>query len=168
MSTYGYTPFPFFKMILIVSIILLLYYSKQINAFFKRKEDKDTPVSKYYYLAVLIPLFIICYYDAMYSTFSLHSLGVSDENHRKMFDYVFKCLGAYGIIQVLAQDIGVKTGEKQRDLIQLPVMQFLIFFGTAYSITDDRSEALMGVFLYFLLKYNVSGNKTSDVCFEDV
>ena len=75
---------------------------------------------------------------------------------------------AYGIIQVLAQDLGIKTGKKQRDLIQsIPVQIFLMFSG-AHAITGDYTNAAIAVMLYYLLKYVYSNGETSAVCFEDV
>ena len=47
-------------------------------------------------------------------------------------------------------------------------MQFLLYIGTAFAITDNRSEAIIGAILYFTLKYGISSGKTSPVCFESV
>ena len=79
-----------------------------------------------------------------------------------------KIFGAYGLIQVFAQDVGVKTGKNQRNFVQGPLIQFIIYWAAAYALTDDRSEALFGTVLYFILKYVFSNNETSNVCFEDV
>ena len=38
-----------------------------------------------------------------------------------------------------------------------------------FSITiNNRSEAMLGATLYFVLKYDISGNETQEVCFKDV
>ena len=79
-------------------------------------------------------------------------------------------LAAYGIIQVLAQDLGIKTGKKQRDLIQnMPTQAFFLFAG-AYTIvgSDHVGEAVIATGLYYFLKYILSNGETSEVCFEDV
>ncbi len=77
-------------------------------------------------------------------------------------------VAAYGIVQVLAQDLGVKTGKKQRDLIQSePVLAFILFAG-AYSVTEDVTTAGAATALYYLLKFVYSKGVTSGVCFEDV
>lgn len=84
---------------------------------------------------------------------------------------IYNIFAGYGIIQVLAQDLGIKTGKKQRDLIQNSiVIQFLLFFSVAVSIMPDNNEleALLGVSLYFFLKYYYSEGETSRVCFEQI
>ena len=79
-------------------------------------------------------------------------------------------LAAYGIIQVLAQDLGIKTGKKQRDLVQKMPFQILFLFAGAYTIvgSDHVGEALIATALYYLLKFVYSNGETSAVCFEDV
>jgi len=71
-------------------------------------------------------------------------------------------------VQVLAQDLGLKTGVNQRNLVQHPVVQFFLLWGGAYSVTSFRSEGMVSALLYFVLKYNVSGGRLADVCFEQV
>jgi hypothetical protein len=68
----------------------------------------------------------------------------------------------------MAQDIGLKTGLNQRNFTQNPYVQFLVLFGSAYSFTGFRGEALFGTMMYMLMKFNASQGKTSGVCFEDV
>ena len=77
-------------------------------------------------------------------------------------------LGAYGIVQVLAQDLGIKTGKKQRDLVQSMPVQLILLFAGAYSVTDNYVNAAIATGMYYGLKYAYSGGKTSAVCFEDV
>ena len=84
------------------------------------------------------------------------------------FHKMLMVTGAYGIVQVLAQDLGVKTGKNQRDLVQSEPMLFLILFAGAYTVTENLSMAFMAVFMYYFLKYVYSGGETSDICFEDV
>ena len=75
---------------------------------------------------------------------------------------------AYGILQVLAQDLGIKTGKKQRDLVQkMPVQIFLMYCG-AYSVTGDYLLSAITTILYYVLKFVYSEGQTSAVCFEDV
>ena len=83
-------------------------------------------------------------------------------------NYVLRVAGGYGIAQVLAQDLGIKTGALQRDLIQQEWVQFILLWGGAFSITGYRSEGLVSALLYFVLKHHVSAGETSGVCFEDV
>jgi len=83
-------------------------------------------------------------------------------------DDVLKIGAAYGILQILAQDLGIKTGKKQRDLIQsMPVQIFLMYCGS-YATTGDHKTAMIATVLYYVLKYIYSNGETSAVCFEDV
>ena len=83
-------------------------------------------------------------------------------------DQVMRVLAAYGIVQVLAQDLGIKTGKKQRDLIQSMPIQFLLFFAAAYTVTGDLNTSAITVAIYYYLKYIYSDGETSSVCFEEV
>jgi|TARA_Y200000002_G_scaffold381302_1_gene394973 hypothetical protein len=83
-------------------------------------------------------------------------------------DDILKIGAAYGILQVLAQDLGIKTGKKQRDIVQsIPIQIFLMYSG-GYAVTGDHKTALIATVLYYILKYIVSNGETSGVCFEDV
>ena len=79
-------------------------------------------------------------------------------------------LAAYGIIQVLAQDLGIKTGKKQRDLVQKMPFQIIFLFAGAYTIvgSDNVAEALIATGMYYILKFVYSDGETSPVCFENV
>lgn len=84
------------------------------------------------------------------------------------FKKAMMVLAAYGIVQVLAQDLGVKTGKKQRDLIQSEPVLAVILFAGAYAVTEDIALAGAATALYYFLKYFYSKGITSEVCFEDV
>lgn len=79
-----------------------------------------------------------------------------------------KILAAYGIVQVLAQDLGIKTGKLQRTIIQSLPIQILLLYAGAYLVTEDVILALITTAIYYFLKYVVSRGKTAPVCFEDV
>ncbi len=81
---------------------------------------------------------------------------------------IVKVLGAYGIVQVLAQDLGIKTGKKQRDLVQSPIIQMALLYTGAKLVTENHTLALLTVILYYVLKYVYSHGETSEVCFEEV
>lgn len=81
---------------------------------------------------------------------------------------VLVILSAYGIIQILAQDLGIKTGKKQRDLIQRFPNQIIFMYAGAYTVTNNYMDAGVTTVLYYFLKYVYSKGKTSKVCFEDV
>ena len=90
------------------------------------------------------------------------------EIDKKMLNNIITILGTYGIIQVLAQDLGIKTGKKQRDLIQKQPVQFIMLYSGAFTVTSSHMNSLMTVFLYYFLKIVYSGGETSSVCFEEV
>jgi Na+/H+ antiporter NhaD/arsenite permease-like protein len=81
---------------------------------------------------------------------------------------VLLIIGAYGIIQVLAQDLGIKTGKKQRDLMQSMPVQIVLLFSGAYTIVNSYRDAAIATIIYYYLKYVYSNGETSAVCFEDV
>tara|TARA_B100001287_G_C22472623_1_gene430416 strand:+ start:352 stop:633 length:282 start_codon:yes stop_codon:yes gene_type:complete len=87
-----------------------------------------------------------------------------NENYEK----IVLILAAYGIVQVLAQDLGIKTGKKQRDLIQSMPVQISLLFAGAYVVTNDTNLAAIATGIYYGLKYVYSGGETSTVCFEEV
>ena len=77
-------------------------------------------------------------------------------------------ISTYSIVQVLAQDLGIKTGRKQRDLIQNFYVQMVILYSCAYMITNSFRDSLIVTFAYYFLKYIYSENETSSVCFESI
>ena len=76
-----------------------------------------------------------------------------------------KVIGAYGIIQVFAQDIGVRTGCVQARVSQNIIIQIILFTSVAYSVTDDFFQSFSGTLIYFILKYIFSQGRLNDVCF---
>ena len=77
-------------------------------------------------------------------------------------------LGAYGIVQLLAEDLGIKTGKKQIDLVQSMPVQIILLYAGAYTVTENYTNAFIATSIYYFLKYVYSEGKTSNVCFEDV
>jgi len=127
-------------------------------------------------LIYLLPLILIIYFDQMYHTFSVkntlyHTMNIPyqyTEKYNPALNYLLRIVGAYGIIQVLAQDFGVKTGKHQAEFMRHSVVQWFLFTGTAYTLTNNRSEAMIASTLYFVLRNNISNGETQDVCFKDV
>jgi len=81
---------------------------------------------------------------------------------------IIKVAAAYGIVQVLAQDLGIKTGKLQNKIIKFLPVQMGLLYSAAFLVTNDVTLALVAAGIYYFLKYVVSGGKTSPVCFEDV
>jgi len=172
--------------ILIIIFFTLInhkYLNKKINVLFNKEPIKDKEgtteeeldalhnVLHEYGIKLfifLLPLMILIYYDMKYPNFFMKNLGLGKLVKIKNVNYILKILGAYGIIQILAQDMGLKTGYVQRELVQSKIIQFFVFSGTAFALTNDISQAVMGTLIYFILKYAVSNNQTSMVCFERI
>lgn len=166
----GWVPFPYFQHVLIV--LLLLSYSnykkvndtldKNVYDKIKNKRLKDfTEI-----LIPLLPIIIIFYLDITYSSFSMISLGVTNYISNKTLNSFLKVIGGYCLIQVAAQDIGMKTGTIQSDFVKQPALQFLMYVGVAYALTQDRSMAIIATLLYFQMKFFISRGVTKDVCFD--
>jgi len=64
-----------------------------------------------------------------------------------------RMIGAYGIVQVFAQDVGIETNYLQKSLIQNIFVQIVLFTSVAYSVSDDFFQSLSGTLIYFILKH---------------
>ena len=146
---------------LLLTQILMISFHERIN-----KELEFLP--KYiYYIIVSIPLLVITYMDVVHSSFGFKMLGIP-ESFNKIINKLLIILGSYSMIQILAQDSGLKTGIVQRDTIQTGLLFGLASLGMAYTTSNNRSFSMIAVLLYFHMKYVISNNKTTQVCFEDV
>ena len=167
---YGWVPFPYFQHVMI--ILLLICYSnyeiinEKSNKYIYSK-IKNEKLKKYLKTIIsLIPVIIILFLDIKYSSFSMKNLGVTKLVPNETLNNLLKLLGGYCLIQVAAQDIGIKTGQVQAEFFKSTHVQFFLYTGVAYSLTQNRSMALIASLLYFQMKYFVSENITKDVCFE--
>lgn len=101
-----------------------------------------------------------------FSSFSMNNLGVLNYVSNDNLNTILKLIGGYCIIQVAAQDVGLKTGGIQAEFVKLPPLQFLMYAGVAYALTQNRSMSLIAALIYFQLKFFASEGETLDVCFE--
>ena len=62
----------------------------------------------------------------------------------------------YGIVQVLAQDLGIPSGDKQAKLIRKQPIQLIILYGGAYAVSEDHQIAVIATLIYYFLKYYYS------------
>lgn len=146
---------PYFQICMIAIIVSMVCSHKILTKF----TNKFTTNKWILFLTYMFPLMIVIYFDMRDQLFSFEKMGIPVYmGHR--INTILRLLGAYGIIQVFAQDIGVKTGDNQAVILRYPFIQFIIYFATAYSISDDRSESLIAATAYFIIKYNVSNNVT--------
>jgi hypothetical protein len=187
LTNYGYVPFWGFQYFIILLITLSIVFYRQINSFLdnlfgnvNEKQNIDSKETIYLesennynnvlkFIILSIPMLLYIYYDTRYASFSLYNLGIRSQETQRILNYLLLVLGSYGIIQVLSQDFGLKTGEVQRDIWHnYQPLTFLLYVGTAYAFSGNRSQSIFAGFLYFHLKYVISNNKTSSVCFEDI
>lgn len=169
-KNYGTVPFPYFQHAILILEVFFITYAVSIKKYlhdFCTKYLGDQEYYTYIYKCILsIPILSIIYYDVRYSSFSLKNIGLPLQ-YNSFVNQILWIFGGYGIIQVLAQDSGLKTGIDQRDLIQYTLIFFFLGIGMAYSITQNRSQSMIAMFLYLHLKYVVS-DRESNVCFEDL
>lgn len=97
--------------------------------------------------------------------FSTIRIAIEKYFPSRTLSYALNILGSYGVIQVLAQDLGIKSGLTQIEITHNEFSQFILYWGMAFALTDNRTESLAGVLLYFYLKYIISKNKTANACF---
>lgn len=165
----------------VLVIILSLICSDSINSMylnftkklgFTHKEFDESDTKSVNYLPIIVfmaPVIYLMFNDYMLGGENWEiGMRITEVIPERLYNYILRIAGAYGLIQVLAQDLGVKTGLNQRNFVQLPIVQFIVLFGSAYSFTGFRGEAMFGTFIYMLLRSNASFNKLSGVCFEDV
>lgn len=170
---YGYVPFRFFQHIYIVLIILAFtfkdfLYEKVFKKIYKKidKVVKNKNVRAFSKISVaVLPILPVIYYDFFYKSFSIKNLGFSKPKHNRYANTFLRLFGSYVLIQVAAQDFGVKTGTTQSEFTKIPFMQVLLYTGCAFALTQDRSEAFLAALLYFQMKY-FGSNKIKDVCFD--
>ena len=87
-----------------------------------------------------------------------------NENNEK----IILIIAAYSFTQILAEDLGIKTGKKQRDLIRSYPLQIIILFAGAYTVTNDINLTAITIAIYYGLKYIYSEGETFNICFEEV
>lgn len=147
-----------------------LNVTKQLGITHKEFDESDTKSVNYLPIIVFMaPVIYLMINDYMLKGDNWEiGMKITELIPERLYNYILRIAGAYGLIQVLAQDLGVKTGLNQRNFIQIPIVQFLVLFGSAYSFTGFRGEAMFGTFFYMLLRSNASFGKLSGVCFEDV
>ena len=68
-----------------------------------------------------------------------------------LLQFCLRALGAYGLIIVFAQDIGLPTGPTHKKVIKHPMWQFMMFVSVAFAVTDDYYQAFMGAILYYII-----------------
>ena len=170
---FGYVPFKYFQYIyLIIILVSFIYKDFLYENLYKKIYDKidlhienNNVRSFIKSIIALLPILPLIYYDFFYKSFAMQNLGIKSVKKNRYINTMLRLFGSYVIIQVAAQDLGVKTGTVQSDFIKLSFMQAVLYVGCAFAITQDRSEAFLAALVYFQLKY-FGSNVTKDVCFD--
>jgi hypothetical protein len=68
-------------------------------------------------------------------------------------EQAWKLLAAYGVVHVLSEDLGVKSGKKQRELVHNPLVMALLLYAGAYAVTENHNLAVTVFLIYYGLKY---------------
>lgn len=87
---------------------------------------------------------------------------------RSFISDVLLVFGGYGLIHVLMQDLGTKTGIYQRNLVQTEPIRFLICYSSVYALFRNYTIAFYGTIIYYILKYVYSRGITADRCTPDL
>jgi hypothetical protein len=88
-------------------------------------------------------------------------------HNRTFIGDVLLFLGGYGAIHVLSQDFGMKTGIKQRNLVQTEPIKFLLHFAATFALLRNYTFSLLATSLYYFFKYIYSRGITGDRCTPD-
>ena len=86
---------------------------------------------------------------------------------RTFISNVLLVLGGYGVIHVLAQDFGFRTGINQRNLVQTEPLKFILHFAGAFTLLRNYTLSFFAASLYYFLKYIYSRSITADRCTPD-
>jgi hypothetical protein len=158
-ENYGYVPFLYFQwFILCLQVYMIVnykYVNDMMDTFFDREDRTKQNIKK---IILSIPLLLIVYYDIMYSSFSLKNLGF-DPKYNDKLKQILNIFGSYAIIHIFAQDTDLKTAILQNELVQVHLLFVLFSIGMAYSITQNRSQSIIALILFYHLKYVISENR---------
>lgn len=158
-ENYGYVPFYYFQYVILGLQFYMIINYKYINDLMDKYIGTNYSQKQLKRIILSIPLLLIIYYDIRYSSFSFKNLGVNPgyNDTIKQILYIF---GSYGIIQILAQDAGITTPIVQEKLIQAHFIFIFVSIGMAFSLTQNRSQSIIALMIYYHLKYVISEDIT--------
>lgn len=81
------------------------------------------------------------------------ALGKGRQVPESKFHALLLVCAAYGVIHVLAQNLGISTPKKQQDLVKLIPVQTLIYYSAAYVVTDNYMLSVICVGIFFFLRF---------------
>jgi hypothetical protein len=161
-ENYGYVPFFGFQWAILALQIYMINNYEQVNIFMDRYFDpNDTNKQNLKKLILTIPFLSMVYYDIRYSSFSLKNMGFNPA-YNDSLKQILNILGSYAIIHIFAQDTGLKSSILQVGFIQAHALFIFMSIGMAYSITQNRSQSILALILYYHLKYVIGINITDN------
>lgn len=151
-ENYGYVPIKYFQYLVIGLQIWMIYNHKRVNEFMDKYFSEH--VKK---VLLSLPLLSIIYYDIRYSSFSLKNLGFPPQ-YNDTLKQVLNILGSYALIHIFAQDTGFKATLLQVILLQTHLLFVVISIGMAYSLTQNRSQSIIALLMFYHFKYVIGNN----------
>ena len=76
--------------------------------------------------------------------------------HQDLTLKIVTIASAYGVVHFFADDLEIKPGRKQNELIKKLPIQILLLYSAAYSMTADIELAAITTFIFYFLKYFLS------------
>lgn len=152
-ENYGYVPFMYFQYIILGLQVWMVYNHERVNEFMDRYFSKN--VKKF---ILTIPFLSMVYYDIRYSSFSLKNLGFPVQ-YNDTLKQILNILGSYALIHIFAQDSGFKTALEQVGFVQMHWLFIVTSIGMAYSVTQNRSQSILALIMFYHLKYVISDNR---------
>lgn len=161
-ENYGYVPFFAFQWVVLGLQVYMIYNYNDVNKFLENMFSRYTNLTEstkqnLKNIILTLPFLSMVYYDVRYSSFSFKNLGVNPE-YNDTIKQILNILGSYAIIHIFAQDTGLKTTLFQTGLVQTHALFIIMSIGMAYSITQNRSQSILALILFYHLKYVIGSN----------
>lgn len=159
-QNYGFVPFKYFQYTVLLFQIWMIRNYRTVNTFIDKYLDPLKENSKYIKQFILtVPLLSMIYYDIRYSSFSLKNLGVPPK-YNDTIKQVLNILGSYALIQIFSSDTGFKSSALQVEMLQTHILFVVISIGMAYSLTQNRSQSIIALIMFYHYKYVIGQNQS--------
>ena len=74
-------------------------------------------------------------------------------------DIFLHILAGVGVVQVIGQDFGIITPQREKDMLKNRLVQTIMFFAAAYYVTKNLITAALTLLIYGLFKYFYSSKE---------
>ncbi|NBU34042.1 hypothetical protein EB118_07240 [bacterium] len=161
-QNYGYVPFKYFQYVVLGLQIWMIQNYKAVNDYIDSYIDtKNTNHIYAKQVLLTLPLVSMIYYDIRYSSFSLKNLGFPPQ-YNDALKQILNIMGSYALIQVFSSDTGFKSSILQVEMLQTHLLFIIISIGMAYSVTQNRSQSILALIMFYHFKYVIGQNKNVD------